>query len=251
MKIAVVGATGMVGRHVVEILETGGHDVVAVSRSAGVDVITGDGLDAALSGVECVIEVSNAGTIDQAAATEFFTTAVRNLMEAGRRAGVRRMVVLSILAVDRFSGGYMAAKAEQERVALAGPIPVRILRAAQFHEFAAQNLEWGRQGDVSHVPSTRVQPVAARTVAEALADLATAPGAEDAPPISNIAGPREEDLVDMAARLAARRGDPPRVEGVERPGDPDFELVKTGVLLAGPDTVLAGPTFEEWLTTAR
>ncbi|WP_242902695.1 SDR family oxidoreductase [Actinomadura terrae] len=245
MKIAVVGATGMVGRHVVEILNAEGHDVVAVSRSAGVNVITGTGLDAALTGVECVIEVSNAGTIDQAAATEFFTTAIQNLMEAGQRAGVRRMVVLSILAVDRFSSGYMAAKAEQERVAQAGPIPVRILRAAQFHEFAAQNLEWGRQGDVSHVPSSRIQPVAARVVAQTLADMA----ATDGPPITNLAGPREENLADMATKLAARRGDPARVEAVENTGDPDDELVKAGVLLAGPDTVLAGPTFEEWLET--
>jgi hypothetical protein len=54
---------------------------------------------------------------------------------------------------------------------LPGSIPVRILRAAQFHEFVPQLLEWDRQGEVSNVPSMRTQPVAARTVAEALADL--------------------------------------------------------------------------------
>jgi nucleoside-diphosphate-sugar epimerase len=42
-KIAVAGATGRVGRHVVDVLEAGGHDVVAMSRSRGVDVITRDG----------------------------------------------------------------------------------------------------------------------------------------------------------------------------------------------------------------
>ena len=43
-KIAVAGATGRVGRHVVDVLEARGHDVVAMSRSTGVDVITGNGL---------------------------------------------------------------------------------------------------------------------------------------------------------------------------------------------------------------
>jgi hypothetical protein len=45
-RIAVAGATGRVGRHVVDVLQAGGHDVMAISRSHGVDVITGDGLSA-------------------------------------------------------------------------------------------------------------------------------------------------------------------------------------------------------------
>ena len=57
-KIAVAGATGRVGRHIVDVLHGGGHDVVAISRSNGVDVITGDGLAAALEGVETVIDVT-------------------------------------------------------------------------------------------------------------------------------------------------------------------------------------------------
>lgn len=244
MRIAVAGATGMIGRRLAKELEERGHDVVAISRSNGGDVITGKGLDTALAGVECVVDVLNAGTVDQAAATEFFTTAARNLQGAGERAGVRRLVVLSILAVDRFSGGYFAAKAAQERAVREGPVPVHVLRAAQFHEFAEQTLEWGRQGEVSYVPAMRVQPVAAETVTRALADLATGPGPEE------IAGPHEEQLAHMAARIAAHRGDSVRVEGVEDPADPDHTLIEEGALLAGPNTTLAGPTFEEWLTTA-
>ena len=51
----------------------------------------------------------------------------------------------------------------------------------------------------------------------------------------------------MASLLAARRGDPGRVEGVSDPSDPDAELFANGALLPGPDATLAGPTFEEWL----
>jgi hypothetical protein len=48
------------------------------------------------------------------------------------------MVVVSIIGIDRFAGGYAAAKVAHENAMLSGPIPVRILRAAQFHEFVGQ-----------------------------------------------------------------------------------------------------------------
>jgi uncharacterized protein YbjT (DUF2867 family) len=251
MKIAVAGATGRVGHHVVDVLEGGGHEVVAISRSAGVDVITGDGLAEALAGVECVIDVATGPSPEQEAATEFFTTAARNLHEAGERAGVRRMVVVSIIGTDRFTAGYGAAKIAHEQAHLSGPIPARILRAAQFHEFVVQLVEWGRQGEVSYVPKMRTQLIAARTVAEALADLAADPESTPAPgsssPIPEIAGPREESLVETAKLLVARRGEQVRIEGVSNPQDPDRDLNENGALLPGPHATLAGPTFEEWL----
>jgi uncharacterized protein YbjT (DUF2867 family) len=212
-----------------------------MSRSRGVDVVTGDGLAEALAGVECVIDAASGPSPEEEPATEFFTSAARSLQEAGERAGVRRMVVVSIIGCERFTAGYMAAKVAHERATLSGPIPVRILRAAQFHEFVAQLVDWGRQGEVSYVPKMRTQLVAARTVAEALAELAT-----DA----EIAGPREENLVEMARRLVARRGEPVKIEGVSDPADPDRDLYETGALLPGPDATLAGPTFEEWLESA-
>jgi len=107
------------------------------------------------------------------------------------------MVVVSIIGIDRFSGGYNAAKVTHEKAMLSGPIPARILRAAQFHEFVEQLVAWGTRGDVSYVPKMRTQLVAARTVAKALADLAIAPDSTPAArsaevPIPEIAGPREE-----------------------------------------------------------
>ena len=251
-KIAVAGATGRVGRHVVDVLTVEGHDVVAMSRSSGVDVVSGDGLAEALAGVECVIDVASGPSPDQEAATAFFTAAARNLHEAGARAGVQRIVVVSIIGCDRFTAGYGAAKVAHEQAMLAGPIPVLVLRAAQFHEFVAQLVEWGRQGEVSYVPKMRTQLVAARTVAQALADLATSPESVPIPgsagaPIPEIAGPREENLVAMATLLVARRGDPVRIEGVSDPADPDRDLYETGALLPGSHAILAGPTFAEWL----
>jgi uncharacterized protein YbjT (DUF2867 family) len=117
-KIAVAGATGRAGRHVVDVLEAAGHDVVAISRSSGVDVITGEGLADALAGVECVVDVATGPSPDQEAATAFFTAAARNLQELGERAGVRRIVAASIIGADRFRGGYGAAKVAHERAML-------------------------------------------------------------------------------------------------------------------------------------
>jgi uncharacterized protein YbjT (DUF2867 family) len=249
-RIAVAGATGRVGRHVVDVLEEGGHDVVRMSRSTGVDVVTGEGLSEALAGVDSIVDAASWPTNEQQPATEFFIASSRNLQQQGERAGVQRIVVVSIIGADRATGGYIASKIPHEQAIQSGPIPVSILRAAQFHEFVPLFLEWGRQGDVIYVPEMRTQLVAARAVAEALAELANgsapAPGAS----IPEIAGPREESLVDVAKLVAARRGDSVRIEVVSDPNDPVQSLYASGGLLPGPDAVLAGPTFEQWLDSA-
>jgi len=249
-KVAVAGATGRVGRPLVEVLKTRGYDVVPMSRASGVDVTTGEGLANALSGVDCIIDTSSGPSPEQRPATDFFVAAARNLHAAGKRAGVRRLVVISIIGIDRFTGGYNAAKVTHEKAALAGPIPVRILRAAQFHELVGQFVEWGRRGELSYIPRMRTQLVAATTVAEALADMATGAWADagsSKPPFPEIAGPRAENLVDMAKLLVDRRRDPVRIEGVNNAADPDHELYESGALLPGPGATLAGPTFEQWL----
>jgi uncharacterized protein YbjT (DUF2867 family) len=248
-RVAVAGATGRVGRHVVEVLEAAGHEVVPISRSHGVDLISGDGLEAALKGVGSVIDAATGPSPEQGPATEFFTTAARNLQETGARAGVESIVTVSIIGCDRFMGGYGAAKLAHEQATLAGPVPARILRAAQFHEFVAQLVDWGRRGDVSYLPKMRTQLIAARTVAGALAKLAN----DDTPSrpdlIPEVAGPREEQLVEMARLLVARRGDAITIEEVSDRDDPDSDLFESGGLLPSSHAVLAGPTYEEWLHT--
>jgi NAD(P)H-binding len=260
MKIAVAGATGRVGSRVVELLEASGHDVVPMSRSTRVDVVTGEGLAEALAGVECVIDVASGSAASPAgsprprpqAASEFFTASARNLHEIGQKAGVQRMVEVSVLGIDHFTAGQGAAKYAHEKAMLAGPIPVRVLRAAQFHEFLPQLIEWGTQGDVAYVRKMRIQPVASRAVAQALIDLVTDPAwaaspARAEPPLPEIAGPREENLVDMAKLFVVRRGTSLRIQGVTDPSDPDDKLYEDGSLLPNPHATLAGPTFEAWL----
>jgi hypothetical protein len=40
--------------------------------------------------------------------------------------GGRRLVAVSIIGADRFTGGYGAAKIAHERATLAGPVPARV-----------------------------------------------------------------------------------------------------------------------------
>ena len=244
-KIAVAGGTGRLGTHVVDLLRAGGHEAVPISRSNGVDVITGEGLAEALAGVEAIVDAATPATPD--GAMEFFTTSSQNLQTAASEAGVKRIVLVSIIGADRFRTGYNAAKVAQEQATLAGPVPARVLRAAQFHEFVEALVQWGTQGDVSYVPRMRTQLVAARTVAEELVAMATDPSAVPGP-IAEIAGPREENLVEIAKLLVVNRRNGSSLEIV--PGDfsedPDH-LYEKGALLPGPGAKLAGPTFEEWL----
>jgi uncharacterized protein YbjT (DUF2867 family) len=249
-KIAVSGATGRLGRPLVEVLEAQGHEVVPIARSKGVDVITGEGLADALAGVDAIVDAATGASPDQQEATDFLTTSTRNLHELGAAAGVKRTVLVSIIGIDRFQSGYNAAKLAQEQVALAGSIPTRILRAAQFHEFVGQLLDWGRQGDVAYVPAMQTQVVAARTVAEELAELVL--GSDPTGPTLEIAGPRAERLADLARLVVEHDGESLEVSETKE-FFPEGDLYESGAALPGPDAKLAGPTFEEWLkaTTPR
>src|SRR5262245_32297257 len=224
-RIAVTGATGRLGSHLVEILERRGHDVVPIARSKGVDVVSGEGLDEALAGVETIIDAATGPSPDEEEATAFFTASARNLQRAGAAAGAKRIVLVSIIGVDKFHGGYNAAKLAQERALLEGPLPVRIVRAAQFHEFVDPLVGWTIQDGVAHVPEMQTQLVAARVVAETVADAAEEPEIENGR-ITEVAGPRAERLAEAAAALFASRGDAIEVrEGLgaplTAPDDPD------------------------------
>ncbi|MDP9868662.1 MULTISPECIES: SDR family oxidoreductase [Streptosporangium] len=244
-KVAVAGATGRLGRHAVDVLAERGYQVVPMSRATGVDIITGEGLAEALTEVDVIIDVASWHASEQEAATEFFRTSARNLHEYGQKAGVARITVASIIGVDNATTGFLTAKKAHEELLLSGPLAVRILRAAQFHEFVGQLLDW-QQGDVAYMPALPSQLVACRTVAEELVDLALDP-AQPAPgtPIPEIAGPHKETLAEAAALLGARRGI--KVVGVDGSGMPDAEIAAKGGFLPSPHAKLAGPTFQEWL----
>ena len=244
MKIAVAGGSGTAGRYAVAAARQAGHDVVVLSRSEGVDVLTGEGLDDALAGAEVVIDALNSPSISKVKATEFFTRTTARLQDAAAASGTRRLVTLSIVGLERVPGyGYYEAKLAQEAQARRGPLPVTVLRATQFHEFAGQILARSRSGPVALMPRARIQPVAAQTVGEALVAAASDPAEPD---LVQLAGPEPAELVDLARALVRRRGQRVAVLGLHVPGAAG-RAMRGGAMLPDPQTPLAGPTFQEWL----
>ncbi|WP_433061621.1 SDR family oxidoreductase [Dactylosporangium sp. CS-033363] len=243
MRIAVAGGTGTVGRHVVDIAKQAGHDVVVLSRSRGVDVAGGGaGLDEALRGVDVIVDVTNPDTIEREPASKFFTAVSAALQQSGARDGVRHIVTLSIVGVDRTTFGYYQAKLDQERTAARGPVPHTILRATQLHELPAQLMAITRQDSHASVFDVQSRPVAARTVAQVLVELA-----ESRPRgrVADLAGPQEANLVDMAKAFVSRRG-------LDLTVDPDTQSmsgVPAGALLPPDGARIEGPTYDQWLAT--
>jgi uncharacterized protein YbjT (DUF2867 family) len=242
LRIAVAGGTGLAGRYVTEAAQAAGHETVVISRSAGVDLLTGAGLAEALAGADVVIDVSNSPSIRRSRAVRFFGTVTSRLLAAETAAGVRHHVALSIVGVDQAPGGYYAAKLRQEQLIMAGPVPWTVLRATQFHEFPAQLLDRIR-GPVVPVPAAPVATVAAREVAGQLLALATGPAQGRAP---ELAGPEIHPLPELAGRLMRALGRRGVVVPVRPPGSAGTRAAHGALLPTGP-----GPrgqqTFAEWL----
>lgn len=243
MRIAVAGGTGVVGRHTVESLEAAGHEAIVLSRSRGVDLVSGRGLDTALDGADTVIDVAGIQTLKASTAIEFFTAATGNLVAAAAEAGVRHVVLLSIVGIDRIPYDYYAGKIAQEKVVAASPVPWTLLRATQFHEFSGQMFERATLGPLHVAPNAPTQPVAAAEVGARLAALASA---EPQGRVRDLAGPREEQFAEMVrafARRAGYRGWIPRlnVPGLQMAG------MRAGLALPDADADLGRQTFAEWL----
>ncbi|GHC88830.1 nucleoside-diphosphate sugar epimerase [Nocardiopsis terrae] len=244
MRVAVVGATGRIGALTLAALRGGGHDAVAISRGHGVDVLTGQGLDEALTGVDAVIDVLNCTSGEEAGNVRFFTTATERLMAAGQRAGVGHHVVLSIAAVDRVKGNpHYAGKRAQEAAVEAGPVPHTIVPATQFHDFAAMVASWTETDGVARIAPLLVRPIAPEDVADILVRVAAG---EPLGRHRDVTGPGPQDLVDMARRTHAVRGH--RVELVPTWENGIFDAAMAGnVLLPAADAEVAPTSFEDWL----
>ena len=204
MKISVIGATGLIGSKVVDLLEGDGHDVVAASRASGADVLTGEGLTDALAGADVLVDLTNSPSFDDDPVMDFFTRSSANLAAAAKQSGVRHYVALSIVGVDGLpKSGYMRAKVVQERTIKESGLPYSIVRATQFQEFAEGIVGSLDTGDEVRVPDALIQPIAADDVAAEVARVAVAAPIND---IVNIGGPEKISFADLAREVLARQG---------------------------------------------
>jgi uncharacterized protein YbjT (DUF2867 family) len=245
MRIAVAGATGNIGTLTVEALRAAGHEVVRISRSLGVDLRTGAGLDAALTGVDAVVDATSVESTDRDEVVDYLGSTTGNLLAAEQHAGVGHHVLLSIVGIDRVEGNaHYAGKREQERLVEQGKVPWTIVAATQFHDFAATVTGWTEQDGVATLAPLLVQPIAPADVADILAEVAT--GAPQGR-YRDIAGPEPQDLVDMARRTNDARGRSVRLVptwsslfGPEMAGN---------TLLPAENARIAPTTFDQWLAT--
>lgn len=243
MKIGVAGGTGTVGRHVTARLRQLGHEPVVLSRSAGVDLLTANGLATLLDGVDGVIDVVNTPALSAKASRRFFGATTATLLAAEADADVRHHVALSIVNATRVAAGYYAGKALQEDRVKRGAVPWTILRATQFHEFAAQTLGRRPRGRLALVPVMRTQPIAAAEVAERLVQLALGPPRGE---VTDLAGPGEELLADMVRAYVRAIRSHTRVIQIRLPGGMGAAM-SSGGLLPPRGTERGTVSFGQWL----
>lgn len=227
MRVFIAGARGRVGSGVAERLAARGIETVSGDVRDGVDIGAGEGLVAALDGVDTIVNVLNTDRFDAEGAVAFFEGTTRRLDAAGQAAGVRHHVLLSIVGVGdgaASSNGYYLGKVAQERALRAGSIPSTIVRATQFHEYVPVLLDQHTQEGTVLATRALVQPVALREVVETL--VATVVSSEPGG-VVEIAGPDRFHLDDLFRAVLAASGDGREVVTAESP-EPLDALVPHG-----------------------
>jgi uncharacterized protein YbjT (DUF2867 family) len=236
MKIAIVGATGMVGAPISEILGRRGHEVRPMSRSCAscrVDVTSGDGLARALDGVDAVINATNGPASGKAA--RVLVDGTKRLLEATSA----HHVCVSIVGIGElapFSSYYRVKVAQEEAVRESGR-PFTIVRATQLHDFVGGPLRRVAKAGLQLCSRALLQPVDGSEVAAVIASVA-----EGAPRQGTVtvAGPEILTITEM--RL--RGGFPvplPMPPGLGR------SLRAGAATVADPD-VRGRIAYREWLT---
>lgn len=205
MKIVVIGGSGLIGRRLVSNLREMGHDVVSASPKSGVNAVTGEGLAAALTGAQVVVDVSNSPSFEDQAVLAFFESSTRNLLTAEAAAGVGHHVALSVVGADRCpDSGYMRAKVAQEKLIKAGKVPYTIIRATQFFEFIEAIGGAGAVGSEIHLPPAMMQPIAAKDVSAELTKVAVSAPANGT---IELAGPEPIRQDELIRRYFNAKGD--------------------------------------------
>ena len=171
-------------------------------------------------------------------------TTVAAYLAAAERVGDRHAVLLSIVGIDRIPHGYYAGKLAQEEEYSRASVPVSIIRATQFHEFAGQVAAQARVGPLQLAPRARVQPIAADAVASHLVSLAEG---DPQGRSTDIAGPQEEQLSRMVREWERHAGHRRPVLPVDIPSA-QMRGMRRGLALPGPDALILGPRFADWLS---
>ncbi len=199
-----------------------------------VDLISGEGLERALAGVDVVVDAAQGNR-------KVLVDGTERLLRAEAAAGVEHHVLISIIGTDAVRFPYYKLKLAQEAAVQAGDVPWTIVRTSQFHPFLAQIFAQGAK--LGAVPSLRVpvQPVDPGEAGRALADAAEAAAARA---IRSFAGPEIVDGRELARRWRSITGS--RALPVRLPMPRSVRAGRLTDAAAPHGTV----TFDDWLRAA-
>ena len=252
--ILLTGGTGTLGRLVVPRLRDAGCNVRVLSRHSrepgdGVefmigDLATGQGVEAAVDGVETIVHCAGSAKGDEDKA--------RNLVRAASRAGAQHLVYISVVGaeripvvsrVDRAMFGYFASKRSAEVVVADSGLPWTTLRATQFYDLVLMVARQLAKLPIMPVPTgVRFQPVDAGEVAARLVELSFG---RPSGLVSDFAGPRVYELTELL-RSYLRAGHRRRLLMPIRLPGKAARAVRAGANLA-PEQAVGHRTWEEFL----
>jgi uncharacterized protein YbjT (DUF2867 family) len=253
--ILVTGGTGTLGRLVVRRLRDTGSNVRVLTRRThksadGIEFMTGDlatgeGLEAAVDGIETIVHLAGSPKGDEDKA--------RNLVRAASRAGAQHLVYISVVGaeripvvsgVDRAMFGYFASKREAEKVVEASGVPWTTLRATQFHDLILMVAQQMAKLPVVPIPAGfRFQPVDAGEVAARLVELSLG---EPSGLVPDMGGPRVYGAAELLrGYLRATKRRRRLIVPVWLPGNA-ARAFRTGGNLA-PEQAVGHRTWEEFL----
>ena len=254
--ILVTGGAGVLGRLVVKHLSAAGYPVRGMSRRkspaddwpgaewAQADLGTGEGVEAAVEGIEVIVHCAGSSKGDEDKA--------RNLVQAASRAGVRHLVYISVVGankipvssfIDRTMFGYFASKLAAEHIVVESGLPWTTLRATQFHYLTLKVARSMAKLPIVPLPAGfRFQPIDEGEVAARLVELALGTPAGLVP---DMGGPKVYSMAELLRGYlqASHRHRP--IIPVWLPGKA-ARAVRAGANLA-PERAVGLRTWEEFL----
>lgn len=241
VSLLVTGGTGKLGRPTVATLRSAGHDVRVLSRHEGEGHVVGDlhsgiGIRDAVDGIDTVLHLATRNGRGDVAPT-------RTLLEACVAGGIRHLIYMSIVGVDRIPLGYYRDKLTVERLVASSRLPHTILRATQFHELIERLFALQRYLPVVFAPRFSLQPIATADVATRLAELAVASPAGRVP---DIGGPERLPGPELARQWELAASVHRRIVPISLPGR-TFAAYAAGHNLV-PGHTYGSQTFADFLT---
>jgi len=243
--VLVTGGTGTLGRVVTPLLRAADFKVRVLSRSPhgaadGIEYVvgnltTGEGIDAAVAGVDTILHLAGDAKGDDDKA--------RTLVNAATKAGHPHLVYISVVGADQESFAYFGFKRAAEQVIADSGLPWTTVRATQFNDLVLTLAKALTKPPVAPVFSGfRVQPIDPRDVAARLVELAQG---EPAGLVADVAGPKIYTLKEIISSYLAATGRRRPLLPIRLPGKA-ARAFRTGLNLA-PDHATGAHSWEAFL----